>query len=1154
MNANQHRIDRRTLLKGGGALGLSTLLSSALLSACGSDDDGDEGGLPAGAREALHLNFDLSASAVADPRLHVARSKHDGSALKRHDAASRARHRQLNSMLSAVPDDNLTHYLEDVDLPADALQLVAVRGVDPATGGPVLASHFLHVPKAALAAVEKKRSARGQSPRGLSRKLHAVGGTLGAAQDAPISAQIAYNTPVWDLAVWMVFQHPSITNLNAELGADIIDRITNLPCTGPNDDTCDAYVDTLASTLSTMIGAGGFPSTDTVKSAKSWAILQQYVDPLTGIAAVDDSGAPIYSFVMNEALDDTVAAVVRQILNDITNDPAFAGTNYRQLNETPGATAALAATPVARAAAVAATGSGFQLNSDFHINKTVNGLKIESIQSTDQRDVSVTVRNYYLRTHGVYVEYLDGAGNSLPVANKGGIDTDTAKFLGAVMSDSSIMGIPVMDDTLNPPTTLEFTMPDNAVSARVHFGSLGLGGAEPFSDIPKMGAISTLVMDMALPTFFLVGGIATAWQKDIKTTFQTAWQSAIKDPKFVATIVQAIVVGGVKTGVQASSNGLSVKPFIAAMTKLAVSLFTQIIPKCTDFLAVVAAFSSAEVESTAEKAVPIVGQVMWALSTIGDVAAIAESLAEVLANPALKTYTLSFTLPTTVRVSHDPDDSQFPATATHYTVSANYGSGATPAVTKGTINTGTVGPIDVPIQVDIGNGVLRDPASGGTVTIDIEFYSSQGCVVGRATTNPVDNKPGADGTLLIPVTIKELLVSLDSTTTYQHKRKTVYQGGRRTWSDTAPVPQLTRANLCQGTDAAICNLRGVTVHTATGMLGYGFYAGGQGVDLCTGGSASTSSVNTIENLSIATDAESGLKFSSCGSTQPIGIVYGSRSEIVGGHNFFLQLGSDSYYHLRGLDLDGSNFNMAQTKSWGRFHSALDSLTVTDNGVVVGINRSTSKIEALGLPSNARDSDNNLDSATANFAVISSGKGSAAGHLDTPVAVSSFGNTVLILEQGNNRVQAFDTDGNTVSVFKDDKGAATPLMPLQTSGNESVIYLDIAAEARGYVYVLSCIGGGQTPSQYRLDLYTPDGRFLTRTTNFAASKITVDLFRNVYALNYESMAGSPRVEPTLSNWLPYSTGACPTPPATAMGRARSLFAQCRPSFLGGRRAA
>ena len=45
---------------------------------------------------------------------------------------------------------------------------------------------------------------------------------------------------------------------------------------------------------------------------------------------------------------------------------------------------------------------------------------------------------------------------------------------------------------------------------------------------------------------------------------------------------------------------------------------------------------------------------------------------------------------------------------------------------------------------------------------------------------------------------------------------------------------------------------------------------------------------------------------------------------------------------------------------------------------------------------------------------------------------------------------------------------------------------------------------------------------------AAARMVVDTFRNVYTLNYETIAGSPRVEPSLSQWEPSTPEGCPTP--------------------------
>ncbi len=91
------------------------------------------------------------------------------------------------------------------------------------------------------------------------------------------------------------------------------------------------------------------------------------------------------------------------------------------------------------------------------------------------------------------------------------------------------------------------------------------------------------------------------------------------------------------------------------------------------------------------------------------------------------------------------------------------------------------------------------------------------------------------------------------------------------------------------------------------------------------------------------------------------------------------------------------------------------------------------------------------------------------------------------------------------------------------------FLDLAVESKGFIYVLSYINDGSQPTDYYLDLYDPTGNYLstipdsTKTTtpqNIVAGKITVDKFRNLYSLNYETIANPPAgPEPSLSQWEP-----------------------------------
>ena len=121
----------------GMALGLPGLLSG-----CGSDDDGalpppttTPTGVPTGTptpqppgplRE-LHFDFSFFAG-LRDLRLFALVSRLHQVLLSLHTPESRARARERIPALLDVADELLTHFIEELDLPADALQTLWVTG------------------------------------------------------------------------------------------------------------------------------------------------------------------------------------------------------------------------------------------------------------------------------------------------------------------------------------------------------------------------------------------------------------------------------------------------------------------------------------------------------------------------------------------------------------------------------------------------------------------------------------------------------------------------------------------------------------------------------------------------------------------------------------------------------------------------------------------------------------------------------------------------------------------------------------------------------------------------------------------------------------------------------------------------------------------
>jgi hypothetical protein len=86
----------------------------------------------------------------------------------------------------------------------------------------------------------------------------------------------------------------------------------------------------------------------------------------------------------------------------------------------------------------------------------------------------------------------------------------------------------------------------------------------------------------------------------------------------------------------------------------------------------------------------------------------------------------------------------------------------------------------------------------------------------------------------------------------------------------------------------------------------------------------------------------------------------------------------------------------------------------------------------------------------------------------------------------------------------------------------VTYLSLNTELKGYIYVLSHTGDGSSVTDYRLDIYHPNGPWLARTDGVNAAKIVVDMWRTLYTLNYEAFPGpGGRTEPSVSIWAPSS---------------------------------
>jgi hypothetical protein len=271
------------------------------------------------------------------------------------------------------------------------------------------------------------------------------------------------------------------------------------------------------------------------------------------------------------------------------------------------------------------------------------------------------------------------------------------------------------------------------------------------------------------------------------------------------------------------------------------------------------------------------------------------------------------------------------------------------------------------------------------------------------------------------------------------------------------------------------------------------------------------------------DPQSGYMISQCGIPSGATLTYSLFSNTAGppapaSSNFYLDTTSNVVRRIR-LDLTPPDYDPPMNgEAWGALNLESTDLLLHPSGRLVSINRALHKMEILNLPS-APLAD--ADAQVKLLAQVHAGAGTRPGLMMGPAAAAvSPDGVILVLENDNSRIQAFDAGGNPVQFFK--QQPVPYFLNLTATAGGDTQYLDIAIEYTGYIYILSFDG-----QVYRLDIYGPGQsgtQPISTTTSINAGKLTIDFWRNVYTLNYEVLrlpdGTIPGVtEPSVSLWTP-----------------------------------
>lgn len=944
--------------------------------------------------------------------------------------------------------------------------------------------------------------------------------------DTLVSLAVAVDgcSPVYttdDLANALMFLHPSVTVLTAE-SAPIVQQ--QIAASQNFSGLCD---------LLQNLNANDQP----------WNTSSFALDGNGNRIPNPYGSGDMYQYDLAESVENFRSLVAPSAIQNVNNVPELLNVRYNVLDGVPYQTPKSSTS----ATVALANDSGYNVQlQDPGPNYGISA-EISNFSADNGFTLSLILTNSYVRHCSAFVSFISGDGvtpivvpdNWWTTLAKGVVwlayqawldlglpqealdqifdtQTNTLKYLGTLSAESTFLGIPVSSASSQYTFSLPNDQNDTVSKTRVLVGSLGLPSGNDWD--PKAAAIGigmTALLDLIIPTISIAATVGLPDSDLFSTTFSK-----------VAFFGPA-VVGIVSTVWDIINNpNMAGSDLESLLTSISNSLLQNILGAADVAAALAAVFTTEELA----EAVPIVGWALKAESIEAAVEQLAQTVGEVLGSQRVVEFDITVTM--TDQFTLVPADaSGFPETATSFTVTAQYSD------VSGYVYTGE---FPDPKVSEVTFSWENMPV-GGTVSFLVAFYSQEGYLVGKGESAVISNfiTPGQEALVVPAISITQLLYPLDSSTTYGHQQLLQYTNGAHVWLETDSAPTETAKNLGTGEGGNILDaVTGITLNSDIGILGYSFEASGQNVPLIGTTSPLDLPLYTFQNVAFGASPEDGLMFVSAGYNQNAGLVYlrsaaavdnGGTVSAVANSFFFLDPVADSQagFNLRGIapvndptvpsDSSSRIFDQSTDMSWGRFPTPLlpTSMAIHSNGVVVAVTNGYDKLTILSLPSAA------VPSADAPWAQVVSGPGTRPGLVSLPQQVAIAPNqTIYVLEAGNLRIQAFSRGGHPVQAFPN---LSTPYwIPLYIEEGDpsDVTYAAMSVEIKGYIYVLSIEGNGYTAEQYRLDIYTPDGDHLLRQRGINAAALTVDLWRNVYTLNYSTILGpGGRTEPTVSEWIP-----------------------------------
>ena len=737
--------------------------------------------------ETVTLHFDLShlGHLPADQDFTL-KALGQRTTLRRHDANTLREHSQRNLALAALPEDQLqrlTHFVEDVELPADAVGFhwVGYASTRPGAVSEEIAVVFQHVPGEAVRRAVRAMRRDGDQPQPAMLAHYGVTQLDTSAADEQLHIDASNTINYIQTALTMIMQHPEIgtlvPDLHYRIGQQLVARqptftqLWQYLSTHPAEGADPWYENTYVMDPNGNV----MPPDPDLKDKDN----QPVVWPTTTVNGEQVSVIPQHK--LSDGLDSVLRPTVQAVGIVVKQQPWLKGQQWSTqhgLTELQRTKVAPSPVPVPQAVGAGAPAQApwtiVNKTSHYGLDLHENSIAYDPATGTLKFDV----KNWPNRGLGAYVQFLDPDGN--PISNPSGWQdrlpswlgpvrdwlepNDTKWYLQHIGAGCVFFGGPVWA----PDTTISFVVPQAATGANVLVGGLGNGNWD--MDVDKVGLIYTCVVSYGIPSVLSILSVGVQ---------STQWYMEFFDD--MENVVKLIALGmgpfGILLGVGSQVIGVY-ETLIAASQFVAGLIFSAGLQALAIKIA-----GYVSMMELAENA-PFVG---WALRVASQAASIAGMIAtsvEVGLSPA--TYELQAKRSMSLNVSVSPDPTQgtgtqkpvWPPESDHYVVMVQYKGGTT--LTK----TGPMpGEEDAPIVVtySTATGDALPSAPGQQFQIVASIYSASSWLCGKWTSGWTEAVPTDGDSRSESGSIIELLVPLTASTAYAQKAKLNYDGPSKTY-------------------------------------------------------------------------------------------------------------------------------------------------------------------------------------------------------------------------------------------------------------------------------------------------------------------------------------------------------------------------------------